>query len=587
MKKIFFALLGVIVLLSSCAKDSYYIEQNPYRKIIEYAPSTFTMDVPGDLTPITEGISSWITMSVSGKTATFTVRRNTTGLIRRAEYKIAGGGILAISQRAHSLDAVLSTSLKSQTPGAASVNVILSSSFVDDYESWGIIYGKENDMSKGKDVPQAGKPAAGVNLAAINDLEDNTDYFVWAYVISTEGDKIYTKDVLGIIPPVFVTDGAKLQEAIAGAKDFAEVRLIAGATVPAPLYLRDNVAVSGGWNADFSEKDINSKNVIDGAGTSSCVFVGVNPADKSKYQAVNCKIENFEIRNGDGTLNGGHGAAILVCGQVVVKDCWIHDCFADGTGAAIYLDNAGRVGDLTLVNCLVENNKGTGHGAALFTEETATITLIGNIIIDNECWGKDGYSGAIMANANTTARLINNTFVNNTNFPEYGNDWESINIRKSSSKVLYANNIVAHNRYFPAKTSEEQTAYREKLEKNDPSLTPHSDCPIQPYAVAFQDLEVENVAVLNNLFEGNSQSDLVKRGSDAVKALVSSATFFKPLNFDLSTILDENWNPKGDIVGAGSLDGGVSGFLATYPDDIYGNPRVSNGKVSIGAVANK
>ena len=61
MKKIVFAFLGAMLLLASCAKTEQVA--NPYRKVVEYKPSTFTMTVPGNLTDIN---ASWISMTQSG-----------------------------------------------------------------------------------------------------------------------------------------------------------------------------------------------------------------------------------------------------------------------------------------------------------------------------------------------------------------------------------------------------------------------------------------------------------------------------------------------------------------------------------------
>ena len=175
MKKILFALAGTALLLAGCVKEkSYYIEQNPNRKIVEYTPSTFTMEVPGTLTA--DADYNWITMSQSGNTATFTVRRNTTGVIREADYTISGQSLKAkIFQRAHSLDAAVTAKLTGQGLGTADIKMSFTSDFPDDYASWGIIYSTDNNVENGKDVPQSGVPVLGENEGHISGLAENTD----------------------------------------------------------------------------------------------------------------------------------------------------------------------------------------------------------------------------------------------------------------------------------------------------------------------------------------------------------------------------------------------------------------------------
>ncbi|MCF0176971.1 MAG: hypothetical protein HUJ94_09035, partial [Bacteroidales bacterium] len=118
MKKIFFAFIGAALLLASCAQEDLYVDQNPYRKIVEYQPLSFTMEAPGTITP--DGDYSWITASQSGNTITFNTRRNTTGVIREARFSIAGkSDKLIVFQKAHGLDVKLTAEIIEQSATSA------------------------------------------------------------------------------------------------------------------------------------------------------------------------------------------------------------------------------------------------------------------------------------------------------------------------------------------------------------------------------------------------------------------------------------------------------------------------------------
>ena len=208
MKKILIALAGIALLVAGCAQKDRYIEQKPYRVIVDYLPQTVTVPgVSGTVTP--DALYEWISSNGNGS---FTLRRNTSGLIRRAEFSIAGSSDkVVINQKAHSLDASVTTTLARNGNGEADIRLNFSTGFPDDYQSWGVIYGKENDRSKGKKLEANGAPSTTGNLITIDGLEIGKDYFVWGYVTSTEGDIIYGSNTTGIIPPVTVKAGADLQ----------------------------------------------------------------------------------------------------------------------------------------------------------------------------------------------------------------------------------------------------------------------------------------------------------------------------------------------------------------------------------------
>ena len=160
---------AALLLFAGCEEKGEVFYQNPYRIIVDYQPSTFTISgISGNVTP--DENYDWITSNGNGS---FTVRRNTSGLIRRAEFTVAGSKDKAIvNQRAHSLDATVTSSLASQGLGSANINVTLNTKNLDDYAAWGLIFGTANDRAAGKVVPMSGAPVAGINKGEITGLAD-------------------------------------------------------------------------------------------------------------------------------------------------------------------------------------------------------------------------------------------------------------------------------------------------------------------------------------------------------------------------------------------------------------------------------
>lgn len=85
MKKTLLALAGIALLIVGCKKAEPITDGT---LLLEFGADTQTVDVAGTLTA--DGTYDWITMTQSGKKATFTVTTNVTGSIRTATYKMAG-----------------------------------------------------------------------------------------------------------------------------------------------------------------------------------------------------------------------------------------------------------------------------------------------------------------------------------------------------------------------------------------------------------------------------------------------------------------------------------------------------------------
>lgn len=569
MKKILFAIVGAALLFTACSKDHLEkIEQNPYRAIIEYTPQTYTMEVSGNLTP--DADYDWITVSQSGNTATFTVRRNTKNAIRRAEFTQSGSSQKCIiNQKPHGLDATADATLVSQAAGAVKVSAMISTKFADDYESWGLAYSESADVATAKEVAQTGF-TIGKNEGEVTGLKDGVDYFVWAYVVSTEGDKIYS-NMLAILPPVLVKAGEDLQAAINSAKPFATIMVQGGTTFTAPKGgiqmggSNVNKSVSGGWNADFSAQSMDNLTVLDGNKGYGfyCANEGNSPMDGyaniSYFEVVNC--------------SGDHGTAFhCIGGPVTIKNCYVHD--NDSEKGAIGTNEGGAQTTLTVVNCIVKNNTANAHGPAFgFGEgksdaEPVTATLVNNLVVDNVSTKKDGYASTFICYNQTNLIVVNNTFVGNKNWAEYSGPYSGMVLRGDVASC-FVNNIMIGNYTSPC-TKEMEAPEYERQEK-------------------FLNMGGGAGTLAFNMLEGSISENGNVNEHDNI---------FVPTTFDVSSVLTSDYKPQGQVLGAGTLGEisynsnkaamngpftvNVQTLLETYGTDLAGNPRIVNGKVDLG-----
>ena len=596
MKKIFYAIMGAaLLLLAGCEEKGEVFYQNPYRTIVDYLPSTFTINgISGNVTP--DGDYNWITSNGNGS---FTVRRNTSGKIRRAEFTISGSKDKAIvNQRAHSLDATVSSALAGQGLGSADINVTLNTKNVDDYAAWGLIYGTANDRSAGKVVPMSGAPVAGINRAELTGLAEGTDYFVWSYVESTEGDKVYSGPI-GIVPPVYVKAGEDLQAAIDNAKEFQEIRVAGGAVFNGTIVFDDknkNKSVSGGWNADFTEQSWDNLTVIDGGGVNRGFYCGEDPITDMPLKG-SVEISYFEIRNC--LCLSGHGSAVRVSGgPVTVHHCYIHHNEADrGT---INTREDDQSSDITVYDCVIVNNVANGHAAGVCVEDGQSranpthAKFVGNIIANNRSIKHDGYAGAVYFYQSVDVQFVNNTVVNNFNFYEdNGNWWGNFYCRYNTCAII-ANNMILQT--WCSKKDNHAFVEEWPIEGGSASTT------------------FNNNIVTGKLWNCNGP----KEGNLLYEHTVSAADFLNnpdvemvadavlqdknaPFKYNkLSDFLGENYMPKGAALAAGTVGtfpynsyespkftSDVKALLEKFGTDINGNPFVKDGKTDIGALQSK
>ena len=557
--------MGAALLFAGCEKEKE-IYQNPYRIIVDYQPSTFTINgISGNVTP--DGDYSWITSNGNGS---FTVRRNTTNLIRRAEFTIAGSSDKAVvSQKAHSLDAILSSGLSGQSLGSAAVDLILSTSFPDDYESWGIIYGKTSNRDAGTAVQQSGAPKAGKNTGTITGLEDGVDYYAWTYVVSTEGDKIYS-GAIGILPPVYVQKGDDLQAAINGAKDFSEVRLLgadSGIEYAGPFALKDKVTISGGWNSDFSKQSLDNRTVF--KGSNGVVFTTDGLSDGAT-------ISYLDISGGNNPNEGG--AMQLSAGsKLTIEYCNVHDNYSGDRGGAIMVYEGAK---LLVANSIFKDNAANHHGGAIAASSKCEVTMINSLFDGNLSLKRNGYSGAVFLQDGVTSVMVNCTAVNNANWPDSGSSydsWPTVAFRGTGTSLVFCNNIVVGNLFFP---------YDANVEGLDLSL-PSSYATIIPVQRQHESVMIRCVrdntdlthVISSNLLEGAFGWHSVNVDQ------INSANTFKAVGFDLGSVFKApasgDYTPVGDALN-GELSAAVKEALGKYDTDLAGNPRTTDGKISMG-----
>ena len=562
MKKILFALCSFAILLTACEKNQLpQLPQNPYRMVVEYTPGSYTLEVPGNVTP--DELYPWLSVSQNGNTVSFTVRRNTQDIIRRAEFTVAGKtDKMIISQKAHKLDGKVTTALVNQGATEVTVSSELSTSYPDDYASWGIIYSKTSDVNSGKDAPQSGAP--GKTQGTVTGLEEGVDYYIWTYVVSTEGDKIIGS-MVAVIAPAFVRDGDDLQAAINNAKQFQEIRVQGGASFMGQISMggsNANKSVSGGWNSDFTEQSMDNLSVLDAVGGYAFWCAEEDGSPMNGY----AKISYFEVKG----AKGNHGTAFhCVGGPITISNCYVHDCSSEK--GAIGTNEGKHQTTLTVVNCIVSNNVADAHGPAFgfgegkSDDEPVKATIVGNLIIDNVSTKKDGYASTFICYNQTELIFVNNTVVGNKNWAEYSGPYSGMVLRGDVCSV-FANNIMVGNFTSPC--------------------TKEMESPVYEPQDGFLNMGGGIGTLANNIYEGSMK--------EASGVTVQDQIDF-PLGGDISEILTAEYKPVGKAVGAGTLGSvtytgkkfgpytlDVKALLETYPTNLAGEPRVVGGKVNVG-----
>ena len=557
-------------MLVSCQQADLYMEQNPARTVVDYTPGSYTMDgITGTVTPDAD-YTSWLSYTQSGSSVSFTVRRNTTGLIRRAEFTVAGSTEkMVINQKAHSLDAGFTPEISNQGATEVTVASTLSTKYFDDYESWGLIYGTTSDVNAGTMLPQNSPLANGKNTGTITGLKEGVDYYIWPYVVSTEGD-VVKGSMVAMIAPVFVRTSCSLQDVIDNAKEYQEIRVLGGLTFSGGINIFDsnkNKAISGGWNEDFTEQSMDNLTKIAGGGS-----VGFNcQADATDLPLQGYfKVSYFDISG----CKGNHGAGIHICGgPLTVHHCYFHD--NDGEkGAAIGTREEKYSSEEYIYNNIFEANTADGHGAVLglgdgvSTSDFVKATVVSNLFINNRSESFGGYASIFICYNYTELNFINNTVVGNFNYYD-GDDPYSGMMFRGNTRNIVANNIIVGNLISKDKL-------RPAVEEPHPNYTNFGG---------------SHAVFVNNVYEGGYKESSNVTFADNIE-IAAGASY--------SAYLSNDYQPLGKAIGAGTLstfaptfnDGtsnptSVKDILEKYPYDLAGNPRVVNGKVDLGCYQTK
>lgn len=579
MKKIFYVIMGAaLLLLAGCEEKGEVFYQNPYRIIVDYLPSTFTINgVSGTVTP--DDNYDWVTSNGNGS---FTVRRNTTGVIRRAEFTISGSKDKAvINQKAHGLDGKVNSSMVKKDADAqtADMKVTFSTGNPDDYESWGYVFGSSQDMSGNKDYPQ-GKFSLEDKTINLTGVDPEANYYFWSYIVSTEGDKIYSS-VFGISKPIPVRAGEDLQAAINAAPEFAELRVEGGQVYEGPIFLRDNVKISGGWNSSFDKQDLNNRTVIDGGGKKRCVISGIT-ADGNRPGAKNACINGFEVRN-------GLGAGIVFNGKLTVEFCYVHNCSNSDKGGGIMATEA--PGDeLVLANSIIAWNKADAHaGGVSVSGEGTKVTVVNCLFRGNASIAQYGYTAAIHGQSGVKAYIANNTFVDNVNWRDGSSatstPWSCIMFRNSGTHIEFVNNLVAGNWYFLPGVADRPDEHPDRY-----------DMPIKPEFILEQQVQQCDMNVMggddpawvfqSNVICGADPNNFIGRaGNGAAQNKAQAACTFVP-NSDFKTLFVDydggDFHPAGAALTTGEASSAAGDILGNYSTDIEGNPRYTAGKINVG-----
>ena len=576
MKKIFIALTAVALLFVGCAKETEPY-QNPWRVIVDYLPQTVTINgVSGTVTP--DGDYDWITSNGNGS---FTLRRNTTGLIRRAEFTVSGSKDKAIvNQRAHGLDGMASSVMTNKDTDAktADMAVNFSTEFQDDYESWGYVFGTNQDRAANQDFPQ-GKFSLGEKTINLTGVDPEINYYFWSYMVSTEGDKIYSP-VFGIAKPVTVKAGEDVQAIYDSAPEFAEVRVEGGVVIDGPFFLRDNVKLSGGWNSSFDKQDLNNRTIIDGGGKKRALVSGITPTgDRPGFK--NACVNGFEVRN-------GLGSNIVFNGKLTVEWCYIHHGVnSDKGGGIMATESAGD--DLVLANSIIAWNKADAHAGGVSVSGAGTkVTVVNCLFRGNASIAQYGYTAAIHGQSAVQGYVANCTFVDNVNWRDgssaTSSPWSCIMFRNGGTHIEFVNNLVAGNWYFLPGVADRPDEHPDRY-----------DMPIKPEYILEQQVQQCDMNVMggegtwvfqSNVICGADPNNFIGRaGNGAAQNAAQAACTFVP-NSEFKTLFVNydggDFHPAGAALSTGENTAAAKNILGTYMTDLDGNPRITGGKINAG-----
>ena len=145
----------------------------------------------------------------------------------------------------------------------------------------------------------------------------------------------------------------------------------------------DNLVIEGGWNANFSGRNILASNtILDGGGVKRVLGI---------VGSGNVTVEGVTLRNGT-CVSGTGGGGLYVNtpgGDVIVRSCNINNNISGSAGGGgMLILSAG--GDVTLTGNLVASNNGSTGGGASIQAGTGRVTLVDNDFSGNSATGSGG-----------------------------------------------------------------------------------------------------------------------------------------------------------------------------------------------------
>ena len=207
----------------------------------------------------------------------------------------------------------------------------------------------------------------------------------------------------GLEGPLHVCDACEIksiQAAIEAALPGTVIQ-VAGDIYPERLVVTKSLALEGGWNAEFSHRDVVLfRTVIDGQGLGTVVSISTTSP---------ITVDGFQITGGGAQRGGGlwiAGAQALVRNNLISGNQAL-DGISEGWGGGVY-----AVGNNTVLlldaNMIVSNTARLGGGVLI--DGVAWLTMTNNIVVNNAA----AQGGGIYALPPGSAHVVNNTFVQNT-----------------------------------------------------------------------------------------------------------------------------------------------------------------------------
>jgi parallel beta-helix repeat protein len=207
-------------------------------------------------------------------------------------------------------------------------------------------------------------------------------------------------------------DYSAIQKAIDAAGKGDKVRVSQG-TYYENITMKKGVTLEGGWNKNFSHRDISSyTTTIDGEKNGGWVVLGANEATLDGFTIINAKAIELE----DSTIGSG-----ICCRST--SPTIINNVIKANEPAGIYCKGSSA----TVANNVISNNEEAG----IFLENGCSLKIKGNTIRDNK-------NAGIGTGGNATSRIdVRNNIINN-------NAMAGIELKSATGTIF--NNIIYENK---------------------------------------------------------------------------------------------------------------------------------------------